>query len=91
MITAKQLLANNLDGLKDIIKDDDIFEFYKGVVCEYAKELAKLHCIEQAKVISENAKTKTHEEYISKSGEYEYTQYIDKDSILNAYSLDNIK
>jgi len=51
----------------------------------------KLHVVAALKAASEKVKTKTHEEYISKSGEFEYTQYPDKDSILNAYSLENIK
>ena len=47
-----------------------------------ALEFAKLHCIEQARVISEEVKTKV----IS-----EFEVIVDKDSILNAYSLDLIK
>ena len=41
--TAEELLANNIDGLRDIIDDEDLFIFYKGVVCEFAKELTKIH------------------------------------------------
>ena len=41
--TAEDLLANNIDGLRDFIDDDDIFFFYKGVICEFAKEFAAMH------------------------------------------------
>ena len=49
-------------------------------------KFAKLHCIEQAKVISEKAKT----EKIGKSGSF-YDAGVDKDSILKAYDLKLIK
>jgi len=45
-------------------------------------KFAKLHCIEQAKVISENAEVN-----VINYNDYE----VDKDSILNAYNLENIK
>jgi hypothetical protein len=53
-------------------------------------EFAKLYVQEALKVASENAKTKTEEDYLPRQGEYVYTQVIDKDSILNAYPLDKI-
>jgi len=40
--TAEDLLANNIYGLRDFIDDDDIFCFYKGVICEFAKEFAAM-------------------------------------------------
>lgn len=39
---ATKVLSNNVDGLRDALKDDDLFHFYKGVVVEYGKELLKL-------------------------------------------------
>jgi len=53
---------------------------------EMSLELAKLHCIEQARIISKKAK-------ISYEGneEEKFGPCIDKNSILTAYSLDLIK
>ena len=52
--TAENLLANNIDGLRDFIDDDDIFYFYKGVICEFAKEFAAMHVEAALKEASEN-------------------------------------
>ena len=38
---AERILANNIDGLKDALKDDDLFFFYKGVVQCYGEAMAK--------------------------------------------------
>lgn len=38
---AKRILANNIDGLKDGLKDDDLFFFYKGVIQCYGEAMAK--------------------------------------------------
>ena len=51
--------------------------------CKAVIEFAKLHCIEQAKVISEKV-CHNHKAY-------DKDFKINKDSILNAYSLDSIK
>jgi len=57
---------------------------------EFAIELTRLHCKEQAIVISENVVinelTELQDYYID-----EYFNGINKDSILNAYDLNNIK
>ncbi len=79
MIAAEELLANNIDGLRDALEDDDLYYFYRGVICEFAKAFAKLHVEVALKQASENA----HGAHC--------TDYIDKDSILNSYNLDNIK
>lgn len=80
MITAEEFLIN-----QRIVK-----EVPHSLECELLKswirDFAKLHCIEQAKVISEKI-TMTND--YGPSGEL--FECIDKDSILNAYSLDNIK
>jgi len=78
-----------------------------GYISNAMIEFAKLHCEEQAKVISEKAlmdrkptgEGESSEEYkgVSFEGDLGYEDYIpveytiDKDSILNAYDLNNIK
>jgi hypothetical protein len=37
---AEIILANNIDGLKDALKDDDLFYFYKGVIQCYGEAMA---------------------------------------------------
>ena len=67
-------------------------EFLKGKpfsiesIHKYMIEFAKLHCIEQAKVISEKAEINCNCD-----GDEWCRGEIDKNSILNAYSLDLIK
>jgi hypothetical protein len=38
---AERVLANNIDGLRDALKDDDLFFFYKGVIQCYGEAMAK--------------------------------------------------
>ena len=38
---SERILANNIDGLKDALKDDDLFYFYKGVIQSYGQAMAK--------------------------------------------------
>jgi hypothetical protein len=38
---AKRILANNIDGLRDALQDDDLFFFYKGVIQCYGEAMAK--------------------------------------------------
>ena len=38
---AKSILANNFDGLREVIKDDDLFYFYKGVIECYGEAMAE--------------------------------------------------
>ena len=87
--TAEELLANNIDGLRDIIDDEDLFVFYKGVICEFAKELTKLHVEQALKEASEKCKLTTGTYYPLLSVRAD--QKIDKYSILNSYPLDKIK
>jgi len=77
--TAEELLANSFDGLREVINDDDLFFFYKGVMCEFAKNLAELHVEEALKIASKNAQVT------------DWGYAVSKDSILNAYPLENIK
>jgi hypothetical protein len=86
-MTAEKLLGNNIDGLREIINDDDLFLFYKGVVCEFAKEFAEYH-VDKALVAA--SKTKLEANY-DNTGVDEERYPNDKSLILNAYSIDNIK
>ena len=85
-MTAEKLLGNNIDGLREIINDDDLFFFYKGVVCEFAKEFAEYHVKEALKTASKNAAI----DCWTDSG-WDDNVSIIKNKILNAYSKDNIK
>ncbi len=38
---AERILANNIDGLKDLLNDDDLFYFYKGVIINYGVAVAE--------------------------------------------------
>lgn len=38
---AEKILANNVDGLKDALQDNDLFFFYKGVIQCYGEAMAK--------------------------------------------------
>jgi hypothetical protein len=38
---AERILANNIDDLKDLLQDDDIFYFYKGVIQCYGEVMAE--------------------------------------------------
>lgn len=88
---------NNLPTAKEFIEDinNKIFRTQEVVwtreqTAKWLIEFAKLH-VQAALEAASKVKTKTHEEYISKTGEYEYTQVVDKQSILNSYNLENIK
>lgn len=85
MLTAEELLANNIDGLRDIINDDDLFFFYKGVICEYAKGFAELHVEESLKMAYFNHTINTYNGYDEPIIE------LDEESILTSYPLTNIK
>jgi hypothetical protein len=83
--TAEKLLANNIDGLKDAMLPDtkDIFEFYKGVICEFAKEFAKYHVKAAIKMCIEEAPSGSSTDTVS----YEDVVHALKD----CYPLENIK
>jgi hypothetical protein len=38
---SERILANNIDGLRDALKDDDLFYFYKGIIQSYGEAMAK--------------------------------------------------
>jgi hypothetical protein len=38
---AERILANNIDGLRAALKDDDLFFFYKGVIQCYGQAMVK--------------------------------------------------
>ena len=50
---AERILANNVDGLRDALKDDDLFFFYKGVVQCYGEAMAKWQQEQDKKLYSE--------------------------------------
>jgi hypothetical protein len=74
-------------------------EFLKGkpfsieAINQHMIKFTKLHCIEQARVISEKAKIETFMTFIKnvESATYLNDVFVDKDSILNAYDLNIIK
>ena len=87
-LSAEELLANNIDGLKDVMLPDteDIFEFYKGVVCEFAKDFAWQH-VQKA---LEKAFLKGQVLSVSPYPFLKTKHIIDKESILNAYTENDI-
>ena len=38
---AERILANNIDGLRDALQDDDLFFFYKDVIQCYGEAIVK--------------------------------------------------
>ena len=38
---AERILANNIDGVRDALQDDDLIFFYKGVIQYYGEAMAK--------------------------------------------------
>ena len=77
--TAEELLANNIDGLRDALQDDDLYFFYRGVICEFAKGFAEMH-VKAAK--KEFHKIVLQEGLVTEAG----ISYFD-----NAYPLENVK
>lgn len=77
--TAEELLANNIDGLRDALQDDDLYFFYRGVICEFAKGFAEMHVIASKK---EYHKIAVQEGLVIEAG----IAYFD-----DAYPLENIK
>jgi lipoate-protein ligase A len=59
---AERILANNIDGLRDALKDDDLFFFYKGVVQCYGEAMAKW---QQEKTIEEVFEWLTTNNYLT--------------------------
>ena len=87
--TAEELLANNIDGLRDIIDDEDLFIFYKGVIECYAIEFAKIHVQQALKEASEKALMEEDWVWDGEEENHVYTG-VDKYSILKSYPLENI-
>ena len=86
MIPTAETFLKNYIGIS--IDAPELTPMDKGECKKMMIDFAKLHCTEQARVISEKAEMTGiaygNDESIS---DYE----VDKDSILNAYSLDLIK
>jgi hypothetical protein len=49
---AERILANNIDGLRDALKDDDLFFFYKGVIQCYGEAMAKWQKENEKRIVS---------------------------------------
>ena len=92
MITAEQTIASLIDDEQEYELGRYVNQFDREEVKTLMRAFAKTCCIEQAKVISENA---DYGIYQNDDGQEPYHHesniYIDKKSILNAYSLDLIK
>jgi hypothetical protein len=81
-----------------IIKNDRDFRLSKSgeYISDLLIEFAKLHCTEQARIISEKAELKEVFTYDTDgtcqiANDMGDMYELDKDSILNAYPLDNIR
>ena len=75
---SERILANNVDGLKDALQDDDLFYFYKDVIKFYGQEMAKWQ--------EEQDKNKYSEEDMVKFAEFVAT-YPDKNRNANGEML----
>ena len=79
--TAEEFLKKNIDYVLEIDAKNDVEE---AMI-----EFAKLHVEQALKEASEKAKIKY--QYNRNIGSQYCDEYVDKDSILNSYSIDNIK
>jgi hypothetical protein len=50
---AERILANNIDGLRDALQDDDLFFFYKGVIQCYGEAMVEWQQEQNKKLYSE--------------------------------------
>jgi hypothetical protein len=69
---------------------------YNKRLCEQVRELVEFYVTEALKTASENVELTTDETYAGSLGNaegklYDITTVVDKESILSAYSLSNIK
>lgn len=90
MKTSEDFLKEGAEGypLRDVIDNIEDQDILNAMI-----EFAKYHVEQALKAASEKAKQKKKEipyEGVRAGGSY-YIDIIDKDSILNAYSLKNIK
>jgi hypothetical protein len=70
----ERVLANNIDGLKDALQDDDLFFFYKGVIQCYGEAMVKYQA---EKMYSEEEVRKLFNQY------KEYFSIYRNEQILN--------
>lgn len=74
----------------DFLRKHELGLYNEESIAKIMIEFTRIHCVIQAKVISENVKT--FDIYNESTGDVECkTTLVNKDSILNAYSLDNVK
>lgn len=79
----------NIPSAEEFLKEkynSDLNSFQDNV--ENLKEFTKLHLEEQQKAILEKAEIDYEPHW---SGEQEGSSYINRDSILNAYPIENVK
>ena len=74
---AERILANNIDGLRDALKDDDLFFFYKGVIQCYGEAMAKWQQEQDRRMYSEEDMRDYAIFYYTHQGKA--TKYLGKD------------
>jgi hypothetical protein len=75
---AERILANNINGLRDALKDDDLFFFYKGVIQCYGEAMAKW---QQEQMYSEEDMKKAFHVgrlYLGREGDTNFEQFIEE-------------
>ena len=82
-------MENNIPTAEEI-QEIYLDKYGHGDVTSMLIEFAKLHVEAALKAASENAET-INEGFYGRSGETEDYYEVNKDSILNAYTLENIK
>jgi hypothetical protein len=81
MIKAIELIENKFPNNNGV--------FVLRNIEEFMIEFAQMHVTEALRIASEKAKIQYN--YSGNTGSEFYDEYVDKDSILNAYPLDKIK
>lgn len=79
---AERILANNVDGLRDALQDDDLFFFYKDVIQCYGKEMVKWQQEKMFKLVEEYNQMlidpSVHEDHKEKSFKEWFEQFKKK-------------
>lgn len=79
---AEELLADNIDGLRELIGDDELFTFYRAVVLQFGIEFAKIKTREALHVAGEKA---------IEIQRLDNRKYVSKKRLIASYPLKNIK
>jgi hypothetical protein len=76
---AKRILANNIDGLRDALNDDDLFFFYKGVIECYGEAMVEWKQGQQKNKFSEeDVKHAYSEGGFAQMRYYDGRKYVDR-------------